>query len=155
MEGWRNYGKNYTWFCVLFLIGVLMLIISLFTLPVFVVMPAKMAVTFNVGAICILLAFGINNGFKVFFIDRFFNAERPKNIIAIAFFICMILTLLFAIVWDSFIGTLIFLILEWIALIYFVASCFPGGTEGVSVFFKTLGTGIKNACTKCCNKDNS
>ena len=62
--------------------------------------------------------------------------------------ISLVLTLYFAVVADSFIGTLIFFILELVALAYFIGSFFPGGREGVSHFFKTLCTGI----TSCCNK---
>ena len=134
----------------MFLIGSLFLILSFFFLPVFFVMPKKTSLLFNIGAICIMCAFGIQNGFKDFFIDKFFKAERPRNFIAIGFTISMILCIVCALVWDSFIGCMIFLVIEFVSLIYFVASYFPGGTAGVSVFFKTVCSGIKTACTSCC-----
>mmetsp|Transcript_26130 Transcript_26130/g.30515 ORF Transcript_26130/g.30515 Transcript_26130/m.30515 type:complete len:236 (-) Transcript_26130:69-776(-) len=150
-----NYGKNYKWFCLLFLIGFIFLFLSLCFLPVFFVMPKKTATLFNIGAICILCAFGIQYGWKAFFVDQFFCGEKPRNFLSIGFVISLIFCVLFAMVFDSFIGTLIFLILEIVLLIYFIASYFPGGMKGVSVFFKTIGGGIKNACTSCCKSDKA
>ena len=84
----------------------------------------------------------------------FFNGERPRNFFAIGFLICLIMCILMAVVWDSFLGCLIFLVLEFVMMIYFMASYFPGGLQGATNFFKTLGTMIKTACTSCCKKND-
>ena len=54
-----TYGKNYKWFCILFAIGFIFILLSLAFLPVFFVMPKKTALLFNIGASCILCSFGI------------------------------------------------------------------------------------------------
>ena len=48
----------------------------------------------------------------------------------------MVLCSYFAIVKNHVIWSLIFIIIEFGFLIYFLASHFPGGIEGVSYFFK-------------------
>ena len=150
-----DYGKNYKWFVILFLLGVIFLLMSLCFIPVFVVMPKKLALFFNIGVCFLLSSFGVQYGFKEFFVDQFFCGEKPRNFLSIGFIISMVFTLLFATAFDSFIGCLIFLILELVLLIYFIASYFPGGMEGVTVFFKTIGSGIKSLCTSCCSSDKS
>ena len=124
-------------------------------LPFLVIAPAKPAVMFNLGVLCILVAFGIQRGFKEFFINQFFCGERPRNFIAIAWMIILFAVLIFAIFKDSWIGTMIFLILELIIFIYFIASYFPGGIEGANHFFKYVWEGIKGACKSCCNRSSS
>ena len=148
-----THGKNYKWFCLLFAIGFFFLFLSLCFLPVFFVMPKKTALLFNIGCVCILSSFGVSNGWKEFFINMFFNGERPRNFFAMGFFICMVMCILMALLFDSFIGCLIFLVLEFAMMAYFIASYFPGGVKGVSDFFKMLGNMIKNACTACCKSN--
>ena len=146
-------GRYYKWFVILFALGVIFIIISLFMIPFFFIAPKKLALWFNLGVICIMAAYAIYHGFKTFFLDQFLCAEKPRNFFAIAFTVSMLLTLLMALAWDSFVGTLIFIVIEIILFIYFVASSFPGGTAGVSVCFKAMGRGIKNICTSCCKKE--
>ena len=125
---------------------------SLCFLPIFFIMPKKTALTFNVGAGCILASFAVQLGFKEFFYSEFFCGKKPRNFFAYGFFICMLFCILFATIFNSAIGCLIFLILQFVILIYFISTFFPGGPQGVTEFFKTLGVMIKNACTSCCNK---
>ena len=148
-----QYGEYYKYFVVLFTIGCIFILISLFFLPWIVIAPKKTATTFNLGMICILIAFGIQKGFKAFFIDQFFCGERPRNFFAVGFLISLVLCTYFAIFKDSFVGSLIFLLIEFALLIYFVSSYFPGGIQGVNYFFKTLCEGIKRGCTSCCKSD--
>ena len=54
-----NYGKYYKWFVALFTIGCICILISLFFIPVFFIMPKKLATWLNLGFILILVAFGI------------------------------------------------------------------------------------------------
>lgn len=144
-----NYGTNYKYFCIMFLIGCVFMVITLFCLPTFPISPKRPALLFNIGMICILISFGIQRGFKVFFIDQFFCGERPRNFFAIGFVITALLCLFVGVVKDSFIWTLIFFILELALCIYFLASYFPGGLEGVNYFFKFLWECIKKLCTCC------
>ena len=150
-----TYGKNYKWFALLFCISLFFFFLSLCFLPVFFIMPKKTATMFNMGMIIMLIAFGIQQGFHKFFCEKFFCAPRPRNFLAIGFLISMLLTVWFAIIKDKWIGSLIFLLIEFAFLIYFLASYFPGGMAGVSYFFKFVWEAIKSACTRCCSSSNS
>ena len=148
-----DYGTNYKYFCLLFVIGCFFMVITLFCLPTFPISPKRPALMFNIGMICILISFGIQKGFKVFFIDEFFCGERPRNFLAIGFIITACLCIFVGVVKDSFIWTLIFFILELGLGIYFLASYFPGGLEGVTYFFKFLWEGIKKL--SCCSSSTA
>ena len=115
-------------------------------------MPKKLASWFNIGLIFILISFGVQKGFKEFFVDQFFCGPKPRNYFSIGFLVALVFCSFFAIAKESFIGTLIFLIIEAVLGAYFIGSYWPGGVEGVTMFFKTLCTGIKNVCTSCCRE---
>ena len=57
IKGMFDYGKGYKWFMALFIIGCLMILISLFFLPFIFVAPRKTASFLNMGTICVLISF--------------------------------------------------------------------------------------------------
>ena len=145
-------GKNYKWFVALFAIGCIFIFLSLCFLPFFVLAPARTANMFNIGIICILIAFSVNKGCKTFFKDEFFCGPRPRNFFAWALTLAFILCTYFSIFKESYVASMIFLILEVVLMVYFVACYFPGGIAGVTIFFKALCLGLKNVLCCCCKK---
>ena len=147
----KKYGDNYKCFVGFFFVGAVFILFSLFMLPFIVVFPSRCAGNFNIGAALILIAFAIQKGFKEFFVDELFCGEKPRNIFSIALVVSMVLTMYMSFFAESFIGTLIFFVIELIVLAYFISCFFPGGTEGVTDFFKTIGNGIKKVLCSCCD----
>ena len=148
----QKYGNGYLCFIGFFVVGVLFILFSLFMIPFIVVFPGRVAGNFNIGALLIMIAFAIQRGWKEFFVDELLCGEQPKKTLAIAFVVAMVLTIYMAFFAESYIGTLIFFVLEVIVLAYFIGSFFPGGAEGVHDFFKTIGSGLKRAFCSCCDK---
>ena len=148
IKGMFDYGKQYKWFMALFIVGCLMIIMSLFFLPFLFVAPRKTASFLNLGTIMVLISFAVQKGWKEFFIDEFLNAPKPRIYYAYGFLFSFVMCTWFAIIKNKFWGSLIFLIAEIVLCVYFIAIHYPNGVDGVNHFFKTLWESIKGCFKK-------
>ena len=131
---WKT-AANYPQFAMIFIAGCLLIFLSICMLPWVVLKPTSVANLFNLGSITILISFAVLKGPKEFCIDQFLCSER--KFYAIGYFVSLSLCFFFSVFMKSVIIMLLSLAVECGFLIYFLASYFPGGTEGITYMFKT------------------
>ncbi len=108
--------------------SMLFFLISFFTLPMVLLMPAKFALTWTLGSILFLSSYSILNGWRAH-IKHLFSWERAP--FTSTYITSMIGTLYFSVISPRYIPVLVFTILQIIALAWYVASYLPGGTQGL------------------------
>ncbi|PIA58340.1 hypothetical protein AQUCO_00500338v1 [Aquilegia coerulea] len=136
-------GKSLMYFGLLLATGVFFVFIA-FTmfLPVMVLMPQKFAICFTLGC--------------AFIIGSFFALKGPKNQLAhmiskerlpftLGFFGSMIGTIYVSMVLHSYILSVLFSVLQVLALSYYAISYFPGGSSGM----KFLSSALTSSILKC------
>ncbi|BGP57974.1 hypothetical protein JCM8202_001936 [Rhodotorula sphaerocarpa] len=106
-------------FVVSFLIG----------LPLLAIKPRKFAVAFSLGSILFMVGFGVLQG-PLAHLKHIFSTERLP--FTAAYFGSLILTLVFALVKHSYLGTLVCGIIQCVALVSYFVSYFPGGVQTLS-----------------------
>ncbi|XP_010928050.1 protein transport protein sft2 [Elaeis guineensis] len=133
-------GKALMYFGLLLASGVFFIFVA-FTmfLPVMVLMPQKFAICFTLG--CILI------------IGSFFALKGPKNQLAhmcskerlpftLGFTGSMVGTIYVSMVLHSYILSVLFSVLQVLALAYYSVSYFPGGSAGLKFLSSTLTSSI-------------
>lgn len=130
----KNYGK----FALLFVIGCFFIFLSLLMLPFIIFQVRSIANLFNLGAIIILFSFAVLWGAHEFWVKRFFYSTR--SVYAIGFVVSMALCIYYSFFKESYLMTLVTLAAELCFIIYFIASYFPGGIEGVTKLLQAAWT---------------
>ncbi|XP_068637327.1 protein transport protein sft2-like [Aristolochia californica] len=133
-------GKSLMYFGLLLASGVFFVFIA-FTmfLPVMVLMPQKFAICFTLGC--------------AFIIGSFFALKGPKNQLAhmstkerlpftLGFVGCMAGTIYVSMVLHSYILSVLFSVLQVLALSYYAISYFPGGSMGLRFITSSLTSSI-------------
>jgi hypothetical protein len=128
---------------LVFVLGCILILLSVIMLPWIVLNPSSVANLFNAGAITILVSFTVLWGARDFCINRFLYGKR--SIYAMGFLATLIICVYFSFLRQSYLMTLISLLGELCFVIYFIASYFPGGIEGVNAMFKAAWTTL-TAC---------
>ncbi|KAL5498161.1 SFT2 [Sanghuangporus vaninii] len=100
--------------------------VAFFTLPLLAVRPGKFALAFSLGSILVMFGFSILIG-PINHIKHLFSKERLP--FTAAYFGSLGLTLYFAVQVKSYIGSLIFAIVQVVALVTYVLAYFPGGVQ--------------------------
>ncbi|WCJ37345.1 Got1/Sft2-like vescicle transport protein family [Euphorbia peplus] len=133
-------GKSLMYFGVLVAAGVFFIFIA-FTmfLPVMVLVPQKFAICFTIGC--------------VFIIGSFFALKGPKNQLehmtskerlpfTLGFIGTMVGTVYVSMFLHSYILSVLFSILQVLALSYYVISYFPGGSTGLKFLSSTITSSV-------------
>ncbi|KAF5479102.1 hypothetical protein F2P56_005605 [Juglans regia] len=136
-------GKALMYFGLLLASGVFFVFIA-FTmfLPVMVLMPQKFAICFTLGC--------------GFIIGSFFALRGPKNQLAhmsskerlpltLGFIGSMVATIYVSMVLHSYILSVLFSVIQVLALLYYAISYFPGGSAGM----KFLSSALTSSVMKC------
>lgn len=136
-------GKSLMYFGLFLATGVFFVFIA-FTmfLPVMVIMPQKFAICFTLGC--------------AFIIGSFFALKGPKNQLAhmsskerlpftLGFIGCMVGTIYVSMVLHSYVLSVVFSVLQVLALVYYAISYFPGGSAGM----KFLGSALTSSVLRC------
>ncbi|XP_040988441.1 protein transport protein SFT2-like [Juglans microcarpa x Juglans regia] len=136
-------GKALMYFGLLLASGVFFVFIA-FTmfLPVMVLMPQKFAICFTLGC--------------GFIIGSFFALRGPKNQLAhmsskerlpltLGFISSMVATIYVSMVLHSYILSVLFSVIQVLALLYYAISYFPGGSAGM----KFLSSALTSSVMKC------
>ncbi|RVX14820.1 Protein transport protein SFT2 [Vitis vinifera] len=136
-------GRSLMYFGILLATGVFFVFIA-FTmfLPVMVLMPQKFALCFTIGC--------------SFIIGSFFALKGPKNQLAhmstkerlpftLGFIGSMVGTIYVSMVLHSYILSVLFSVLQVLALAYYAISYFPGGSAGL----KFLSSALTSSILKC------
>ncbi|RIA79905.1 Got1/Sft2-like family-domain-containing protein [Glomus cerebriforme] len=117
-------------FGVCMLAGVLCFLISFLTLPLLVLKLRKFVVTYTMGSVLILTSFALLHG-PLAHIKHILSRERLP--FTVAYLGSMIATLYFAIGLRNTLLTLLFSIIQVIALIWYTVSYLPGGIGSLQV----------------------
>lgn len=133
-------GKALMYFGLFLASGVFFIVIA-FTmfLPVMVLMPQKFAICFTLGC--------------CFIIGSFFALKGPMNQLShmsskerlpftVGFVGSMVGTIYVSMVLHSYILSVLFSILQVLALVYYVISYFPGGSAGMKFLSSTLTSSV-------------
>ncbi|XP_042520041.1 protein transport protein SFT2-like isoform X2 [Macadamia integrifolia] len=133
-------GKALMYFGLFLATGVFFVFIA-FTmfLPVMVLMPQKFAICFTLGC--------------AFIIGSFFALKGPKTQLAhmsskerlpftLGFLGCMVGTIYVSMVLHSYVLSVLFSVLQVLALIYYAISYFPGGSAGLKFLMSSLMSSI-------------
>ena len=134
-----------TAFAVLLGAGALFLAVAFFVcLPVVVLSPHKFALAFTVGCALVLAAFAALRGFRAQ-LSHMLSQDRAA--FTAGYLLAMAGTVYFALVRKSYLLSVAFCALQLLGLLYYLASYFPGGTQGIQW---VLGTSLKGAvaCVK-------
>ena len=118
-------------------------LIALLSSFTFILIPMKFAKTFTVGNICILLATMFMRSIKSQINSLF--ADKPKLIAFVVYILSIMLVLFTALKLKSFILTLPAIIIEIIALMYYLLSYIPYGQQLLTNCLKSCGNCL---CTK-------
>jgi len=115
-------------------------------LPWIIIKPSAAANLFNLGSLIILTSFAVLWGPREFFLGKFLAG--PKSLYAAGFLISLLLCIYFSVISGSYIMTFVCLIAEICFMLYFVASYFPGGKEGITAMLKAAWGMITSCCKK-------
>jgi hypothetical protein len=111
-------------------------------LPVIVLVPQKFAISFTIGSIFIVGSFFALKGPKAQFYHMISKERWPFTA---GFIGSMAATIYVSVVLHSYILSVVFAVIQVLALLYYLMSYFPGGTAGMQF----LTSMIMNSITKC------
>mmetsp|Transcript_12226 Transcript_12226/g.16907 ORF Transcript_12226/g.16907 Transcript_12226/m.16907 type:complete len:110 (+) Transcript_12226:507-836(+) len=109
----------------MFLGGISLILVSFIWIPVFPLMPEKLAAFFNMGSVLILCSFAVLRGFKAYCIDQFLCG--PTGWIAFLYLCSLMFCIWASAIESDYIWTIIGLVVELLLLLYLACSQFPGG----------------------------
>lgn len=107
-----------------FLVGILLITMSFSFLPMLVIAPQKFALLFAFGSMTMLGSFAILKTPKVFLAGLLRREQLPFSV---CYVIGLVGTLVSTLVLRSFVYTAVFGVVQFVALLYFMASYVPGG----------------------------
>ncbi|KAL2612619.1 hypothetical protein R1flu_024311 [Riccia fluitans] len=134
--------KQIMYFGLLLAVGVFFVFLAFgLFLPVMALMPQKFAITFTLGCLFIMGSFFALKGPKAQFFHMVSKERLP--------FTCVFLASMFATVFvsmylHSYPLSLLFSVIQVLAMLYYVMSYFPGGTTGM----KFIGSFVTGSVTK-------
>ncbi|XP_058219103.1 protein transport protein SFT2-like isoform X1 [Rhododendron vialii] len=136
-------GKSLMYFGLLLATGVFFIFIA-FTmfLPVIVLVPQKFALCFTLGCCLIIGSFFALKGLKNQ-LEHMLSKERLP--FTLGFLSTMVGTIYVSMALHSYILSVLFSVLQVIALAYYAVSYFPGGSTGM----KFMLSGVSSSILKC------
>ena len=139
-EDWTIPQQSWMMFGVLFFFGMFFLFLSSFAFPWLAVAPTKFASLFSLGSVFILASFAALRGTQKFWSHC--TETKEKQTITITYFSSLTATLYFSYLSPSYLFCLIAVIIQLIALLYFLFSYIPGGKSILDFVF--------GSCIGCC-----
>ena len=131
---------NYTYFFIVFAVGLLFIILSFFHLPLIIFFPGKFSSFFSIGSLIILLSFIFIYG-TCEFIKMLFKKERCFY--TIIYFFSVIGGFIFSYLYNYYIVVLICSFIQLVSIIIFILTFIPGGYNGISIIFQMITFPLK------------
>jgi len=128
-------------FGAVFGVGLLLILISLNFLPMLLLKPQMFASFFTMGSMTTMSAFALLAGPAAFAAAM---AQPKKLPFAAAYIVGLIGTLWATLIKHSYILTAIMVLLQAIALLYFVCSYLPGGTATLNMLGRFGGRSVRS-----------
>lgn len=140
MDDLSSTKERFTTFAILAAIGVVCMILAFTFLPIVIISPHKFALLFTLGSGLMLLSFSFLRGHAAF-VKHMASMERLP--FSASYLTSLVGTLYCSLVMNSYILTLIFSLIQVIALAYFLVSYIPGGTSALTFMGSMVGNGLK------------
>ena len=131
-----NIAKFIKEFTLMFVFGNLLTFSSFILVPGFLlIFPQLISLLLNAGILLILCSFALIKGgfFKYFFSYLLCEGSFLKRFLALCLYASMTLNLYSAIIRFNFLESIVSMLFEYVALLYFICSGFPGGVTGVNM----------------------
>lgn len=135
-----NTRERFTTFAILAGIGIICMILAFTFLPIVIISPHKFALMFTLGSGLMILSFSFLRGHSAF-IKHLSSLERLP--FSASYLTSLVGTLYCSLVMGSYLLTLIFSVIQVIALAYFLVSYIPGGTSALTFIGSMVGNGLK------------
>ena len=133
--------ERFTTFAILAAAGVVCMILAFTFLPFVIISPHKFALLFTMGSALMVASFSALRGHTVFF-KHLASVERLP--FSVSYGLSLVGTLYCSLVMGSYLLTLIFSIVQVVALSYFLVSYIPGGTGALTMVGTVIGGGLKS-----------
>ncbi|KAJ2716862.1 protein transport protein sft2 [Coemansia spiralis] len=133
MQRWVGFGGC----AVLALFCFMMAIMSL---PMMVLSPQKFATAFSLGGLATIAGIALLRGPRA---HTRHLLSRDRLLFTVSYFGSVLSTLFFSAIAHSYLGTLLSVIVQIVALVWYVVSYFPGGTAGLQSTTRSLAGGAR------------
>ncbi|KAJ2779493.1 protein transport protein sft2 [Coemansia javaensis] len=133
MQRWVGFGGC----AVLALFCFMMAVMSL---PMMVLSPQKFATAFSLGGLSTVAGIALLRGPRA---HTAHLLSRERLLFSLCYFGSVFATLFFSVVAHSYLGTLAAVVVQLVALLWYVVSYFPGGTAGLQSTTRSLAGGAR------------
>ncbi|KAF7458503.1 SFT2 family protein [Cryptosporidium felis] len=130
--------------------SILFISLSFMFLPIIVVSPHKFAILFTFGSFFFMAGFAVMKGFSGFLK---YMVERERLPFSFVYISSLSLTLYATIFLKSYLLTLLFSIVQIIALVSFLITNFPGGYSALNYLTNNIFSSIKSRLAFSTNKN--
>mmetsp|Transcript_3516 Transcript_3516/g.2317 ORF Transcript_3516/g.2317 Transcript_3516/m.2317 type:complete len:148 (-) Transcript_3516:61-504(-) len=113
---WIDDSSSYTNAFICFGIGAIFLMLCIFLLPSIVLMPSKFTLCFSMAMVCFLLGLAFLRGPRTYLNSLFDRAQLPATVVLMS---SIAMSLYFSLIASSYIGSVIFCICQFNAILYF------------------------------------
>lgn len=128
-------------FCGVFSLGLVLVVISLNFVPLMVLKPQLFATFFTLGSMTMMSSFILLAGVQAFATALMQQKKLPFSV---AYIVGLIGTLWATVIKRSYIFTSIMVVLQAVALLYFVCSYLPGGTATLNMLGRLGGRSVRS-----------
>ncbi|XP_037824134.1 protein transport protein SFT2-like [Lucilia sericata] len=122
--------------------GTLCMTISMFYIPLLLLKTRKFSLLYTMGSLFFILSFCFLSGFMAFFRTLF---TKERALVSSAYFSCLFATLYCALWAQSTALTVLFALLQMIALAFMVISTVPGGSSGIKLFGSLFKSSVSSS----------
>lgn len=133
--------ERLTTFAIIAAAGAICMILAFTFLPFVIISPHKFALLFTIGSALMVISFSFLRG-HVEFVKHLSSVQRLP--FSVSYGVSLIGTLYCSLVMGSYLLTLVFSIVQVVALAYFLVSYIPGGTGALTFVGGVVGSGIKS-----------
>ncbi|KAJ1959771.1 protein transport protein sft2 [Dipsacomyces acuminosporus] len=133
MQRWIGFGG-----CAL--LALFCYIMAFMSLPWMIISPQKFATAFSLGSIATITGIALLRGPRA---HTQHMLSRERLLFTISYFGSVFFTLFFSVIVHSYLGTLFFVVIQVIALVWYVVSYFPGGSAGLQSTTRNIVGGAR------------
>ncbi|KAJ1948264.1 protein transport protein sft2 [Linderina macrospora] len=105
-----------------------------------IILPQKFATAFSLGSLATISGIALLRGPRA---HAAHMVSRERLLFTVSYFGSVFFTLFFSVVVHSYLGTLLFVVVQVIALVWYVVSYFPGGSAGLQSTTSNLVGGAR------------
>ncbi|KAJ1821971.1 protein transport protein sft2 [Coemansia sp. RSA 2671] len=114
--------------------------LAFMALPLMIVSPQKFATAFSLGSLSTIAAIALLRGPRA---HTQHMVSRERLAFTLTYFGSVFFTLFFSAIAHTYLGTLFFVVIQIVALVWYVVSYFPGGTAGLQSTTMNLAGGAR------------